>query len=75
MMLCTIGSGVTTIGNYAFYFCNSLQSITVRATTPPTLGSDVFKYTNDCPIYVPSNKVSAYKSAWSDYSDRIQAIP
>ena len=72
---CTIGSGVTTIGNYAFYFCNSLQSITVRATTPPTLGSDVFKYTNDCPIYVPSNKVSAYKSAWSDYSDRIQAIP
>ena len=73
---CTIGSGITSIGNYAFRSCTSLTSITVKATTPPTLGnSSVFLNTNDCPIYVPSGSVSAYQSAWSDYSSRIQAIP
>ena len=25
----TIGSGVTTIGNYAFYYCSSLASVTI----------------------------------------------
>ena len=72
---CTIGDSVTSIGSYAFYYCNSLTSITVNATTPPTIGSRrVFDNTNDCPIYVPAASVSAYQSAWSDYSSRIQAI-
>ena len=71
----TIPSGVTEIGEWAFDGCNSLQSITCLATTPPTLGSDVFRNTNDCPIYVPAESVSAYQSAWTDYASRIQAIP
>jgi len=72
-----IPSGVTSIGNYAFNSCRSLTSITVRATTPPTLGNGVFTSTNNCPIYVPSASVNAYKSAnnWSTYASRIQAIP
>jgi len=43
---------------------------------PPTLGSSTFDDTNNCPIYVPSGSVNAYKSAsgWSTYADRIQAI-
>lgn len=75
---CTIGTSVTSIGVYAFYGCGSLTSITCLATTPPTLGDyHVFENTNDCPIYVPSASVNAYKSAtnWSTYSSRIQAIP
>jgi hypothetical protein len=72
-----IPSGVTSIGNRAFYYCSGLISVTVEATTPPTLGTNVFQFTNDCPIYVPCDAVGAYKEAtnWSSYASRIQAIP
>lgn len=73
-----IGSGVTSIGISAFADCPELTSITIKATTPPTLDdeeSGVFGG-SDCPIYVPSASVDAYKSAssWSNYISRIQAI-
>jgi hypothetical protein len=71
-----IPSGVTSISQGAFYNCSSLSSMTVNATTPPTLGINVF-YNTTCPIYVPCQSVSSYKSAenWSTYADRIQGIP
>lgn len=73
----TIPDSVTTISRYAFQNCSGLTSITVNAVTPPSLGNNVFYNTNDCPIYVPAESVSVYKSAsgWSTYADRIQAIP
>lgn len=73
----TIPSGVTSIGQGAFTNCRSLTSITIKATTPHYLGSGAFNYTNDCPIYVPSESVETYKAAsgWSGYASRIQAIP
>ena len=76
MATCTIGSGVTSIGNSAFAFCTSLTSITIEATTPPTLGDSVFEDINNCPIYVPSQSVNAYKSAsgWSYYASMIYPI-
>lgn len=72
-----IPDSVTSIGIEAFRYCSRLSSITVNAATPPTLGRNVFNNTNDCPIYVPSASVDAYKSAtnWSTYASRIQAIP
>ena len=74
-----IGSGVTSIGIQAFNYCSSLMSITIEATTPPTLmGYSSLYNTNNCPIYVPSQSVEAYKTAdiWKDdYASRIQAIP
>lgn len=73
-----IPDSVTSINDGAFWGCTSLNSITVNATTPPTLlGNYVFRDTNDCPIYVPSSSVNAYKTAnkWSTYASRIQAIP
>ena len=72
-----IPSGVTSIGTGAFQGCTSLTSITINATTPPTLNYGVFGNTNNCPIYVPSASVEAYKTAtnWSNYASRIQAIP
>jgi len=72
-----IPSGVTSIGSRAFQACGSLTSITVNATTPPTLSNvNAFVNTNDCPIYVPSGSVDAYKAAtnWSSLASRIQAI-
>lgn len=82
----SIGGGITSIGDGAFYDCTNLQSITILATNPPTLGSDdntttyAFDNTNNCPIYVPSASVNAYKSGtptapyWSKYASRIQAF-
>ena len=71
-----IPSNISSIGSHAFASCTGLTSITVESTTPPTLGSYVFNYTN-CPIYVPSESVDAYKAAsgWSSYASMIQAIP
>ena len=71
-----IGNGVTSIVSNAFSGCSSLTSLTILATTPPTLGFDAFNSTNDCPIYVPAASVEAYKNAsnWIEYADRIFAI-
>lgn len=67
-----LGSNVSSIGSYAFYGGLNLTSITIEATTPPTIGSSAFGNTNNCPIYVPAASVDSYKSAWSQYADRIQ---
>lgn len=74
----TIPSGVTDIKATAFSGCSGLTEIVVEGTTPPTLqNTNAFNDTNNCPIYVPSESVEAYKIAnnWSSYSSRIQAIP
>jgi len=66
---------VNTIATRAFGGCSSLASVTVLATTPPTLGENVF---NNCSenlvIYVPAEFVEEYTSKWSDYSEKIQPI-
>lgn len=72
-----IPSSVNRIEGGAFRKCSGLTSITCLATTPPTMTNySAFESTNNCPIYVPSQSVSAYKSAtnWSTYASRIQAI-
>jgi len=72
----TIPASVTRIGNEAFRKCTQLSGVTCEATTPPTLGSDAFTETSNCPIYVPEESLDAYKAAtgWSNFADRIQAI-
>ena len=71
----TIPKNVTSISSYAFAACRSLESVTILATTPPTLGTNVF---NNCSesliIYVPSESVAEYKSKWSDYTEKIEPI-
>lgn len=72
-----IGSGVTSIGSSAFARSSSIsgENITILAAAPPTLGDNIVFNGWNCPIYVPSASVNAYKSAWTDYASRIQAIP
>lgn len=68
-------STITSIGNEAFRDCGSLYTVTCLATTPPTLGTNVFTSTNvNLKIYVPQSAVDAYKSAWSNYSSKINPI-
>lgn len=69
-----IPTNITGIGQYAFYNCSGLTSITIYATTPPTLGSNAFDYTNNCPIYVPCESVSSYINSWGSLSARIRGI-
>lgn len=72
----TFPSTVTTIGAEVCDGCTGLTAITCLATTPPTLGTDAFRDTNNCPIYVPSASVLAYQTAteWMEYASRITAI-
>ena len=73
-----IPNSVSSIGISAFSGCTALTSVTVEATTPPTLGTGVFSSTSsNLVIYVPTGSVDAYKTAtnWSTYASRIQAIP
>ena len=74
---CTIGSGVTSIGQEAFVNCRSLRSVTVKATTPPTLGRSAFPFfLFACNLYVPSQSVNAYKdSDWKYFTTNIYPIP
>ena len=77
-----IHENVTAINADAFALNPSLTSVTVRATTPPTLGYGVFNQATGVPaagltIYVPAESVETYKAAnnWSTYASKIQAIP
>jgi hypothetical protein len=77
----TIGSGVTSIGNQAFSWSTGLTSVTVLATTPPTLEYWVFNNTHaSLQIFVPAGSVAAYQLAWGPElpapgASRIVAIP
>ena len=68
----TIPESVNTIGTYSFYGCKSLDYIAIEHITPPSI-VDSFDETNECPILVPSQSVSEYKTAWPEYSIRIGA--
>lgn len=68
---------IESIGRTAFQYCSALTTIYCRATTPPTLGNDAFRYISLNKIYVPAESVDAYKAAsgWSNYANYIEAIP
>lgn len=74
----TLHANITSINTGAFSDCSQLESVTVLATTPPTLGGTVF-YNNKSTrkIYVPAASLEAYKSAtnWSAYASYMEAIP
>ena len=73
----TIPASVTSIEDYAFVGNNASQmTLTVLATTPPTLGRNVFALATGSVIKVPAASVAAYKAAtnWSSYANYIVAM-
>lgn len=70
-------AAITSIGNNAFLNDGNLNSLTVEATTPPTLGTNALDGTHaDLGIFVPAESVDTYKAAagWSAYASKIFAI-
>ena len=68
LMSISIPASVTSIGYYAFEECSSLTSVTVYSQDC-TLGNGAFDGCNILEtIYVPSDLVDHYKTAWSDYA-------
>ena len=67
----TIPNSVTSIGNSAFLGCSGLTSVISLNPTPPTCGTDVFRYVSvgNITLEVPSESVSLYQSAdtWKDF--------
>ena len=71
-------TSLSSMGDACFAGCGELESFTIYDTHPPTLGNNGFLLVSiNFKIYVPSSAVDAYKSAsgWSDYADKIMAIP
>jgi len=65
-------AGLLGINDYAFSNCTGLTSVTCAATTPPTLGENVFNNvtTANIPLYVPAGSVEAYTAAaqWNAFN-------
>lgn len=73
-------ASVEKIDDLVFGYCSALQSITIDALNPPTLGDDIFFGLNadQIPnIYVPAISVNDYKTAakWSTYAAKIHPKP
>ena len=78
--------GYVTAQGWVFTYMPSLQSVIIRASTPPTLygkdsGGNIVLHSNwygsdNVIFYVPAESVNAYKAAsgWSGLGSRIQAI-
>ena len=72
-------STITSFGDWSFS-SNSLDSLTILSTTPPTFGQDVFDYTSVSAIYVPAGSVQQYISAfttagYTDLASVVEADP
>lgn len=63
---------VTSIGVNAFSRCDKLEKCIIGTTTPGTIGDSPFaEFTT---IFVPSESVEAYRTAWSNYAKQIVAV-
>lgn len=75
----TIPESVSFIGSSAMARCSSLKSVTCLATTPPTLGNDVFSgvdFPYERVLYVPAGTLEDYKASdWRKYFNIIEEIP
>ncbi len=69
----TLPAAVTSIGQNAFLYCAALSTMTIYATTPPTLNTSAFNGAGNFVLYVPAESVDAYEG-WSSKVTAIYAI-
>ncbi len=66
-------STVSSLGDYVFYNCANLSSLTIYAQEPPVCNSYTFsEFTNkaNCTVYVPASAIELYSNAeyWKDFT-------
>lgn len=61
----TLPSTLTYIGGNAFHSAGKLQTMYVKALTPPEGSLPWLNYQRGITIYVPNSSVEAYETAWS----------
>lgn len=68
---------ITDIGEQLLRGCPVIETVIIRATTPPTLGNDAFFSGRRPSIQVPAESVNTYKAAtnWSSFANQIVPIP
>ena len=72
----TLPVSVTSVGYQAFRSCSMLAEVNIFAVSLQTYGSDAFRDTHaGLKIYVPSNSLEEYKTKWSAYADKFEALP
>ena len=73
-----IPTNIKYLGQGCFQYCDNLNDIYMRSSTPPTIDNteDVFDKEERVKIYVPNGSINTYKSntQWSYYSDILFAI-
>jgi hypothetical protein len=64
----TVGNNVTSIRSRAFYNCSSLNTIHVKASTPPALRNDAFCIVSVAICYIPCGTKAVYEASdWAQY--------
>jgi hypothetical protein len=68
---------VTSIGDYAFYDCSNLTSVTVELESPLTIGNSTFSIRAYATLYVPYGSTAAYEAAnyWKEFKEIIEMDP
>lgn len=68
---------ITNIGEQLLRGCPVIETVIIRATTPPTLGNNAFFWGRRPSIQVPAESVNTYKAAtnWSSFANQIVPIP
>lgn len=59
----TIPESVNSIGSEAFFMCEKLANIAIKAPTPPMLGKNAFDYVLASSISVPCGMAESYEAA------------
>ena len=69
---------VTSIDDWAFGNCKNGFKLIIHAITPPTFlayeGLHILNAVVGSKIYVPDDSVEAYKSAWTNFTDKIYGM-
>ena len=65
----TIGNGVTSIGDRAFYYCYKLLDVYCYAEKVPSTESDAFDADGiaKATLHVPANAVKSYGASWTSF--------
>jgi hypothetical protein len=73
----TIPATVTTIGDDAFYDCNSLIAVVAKWSTPITIANATFTNRANASLYVPNGAKEAYEAAeyWKEFKEIVQYQP